>query len=298
MLNTLSTSEKIPSVGFHPRKTGADGIELIDLRRILESKGKLDHDSEKPHQLEFYNIFCFTAGESRHLIDFEYYPIRPGSIVYLAKGQVSAFSLVNDMRGYGLLFTQKYVEDNFSHLSGRVLSQLFNHQLYEPVIQQLDATVFLQYMELMKYELAQKNDPGRAATVSSLFSIILSKVLLMRRSKALIGVEDQKLQLVAQFSGLVQEEYRLSRNADHFARKLLITYKHLNACCKEVFNKTAKQVIDEYVILEAKRRLVNLSVQTAEIAYELGFEEPTNFTKYFKKLTGMTPRQFKEANSQ
>ena len=72
------------------------------------------------------------------------------------------------------------------------------------------------------------------------------------------------------------------------------TYKHLNIVCKEVINKTAKQYIDEFVILEAKRNLVNSTIKSTELAYLMGFEESTNFVKYFKKHTGFTPNHFKK----
>ena len=57
---------------------------------------------------------------------------------------------------------------------------------------------------------------------------------------------------------------------------------------------TAKQFIDAFVILEAKRLLINSEIKSTELAYSLGFEEPTNFVKYFKKHTGFTPNTFKK----
>ena len=73
-----------------------------------------------------------------------------------------------------------------------------------------------------------------------------------------------------------------------------MTYKSLNKICKLAVNQTAKQLIDAHTILEAKRKLVIEGIQVQELAYELGFEEVTNFVKYFKKHTLVTPSQFKE----
>lgn len=85
----------------------------------------------------------------------------------------------------------------------------------------------------------------------------------------------------------------MSRNANFYAKKLNITYKHLNSICKDVADVTAKQFIDAFIILEAKRLLINSEMKSTELAYTLGFEEPTNFVKYFKKYTGLTPNTFK-----
>ena len=54
----------------------------------------------------------------------------------------------------------------------------------------------------------------------------------------------------------------------------------------------SQKVIDDYIILQAKRNLINSSLKSTELAYKLGFEDPTNFTKYFKKNTGLTPNSF------
>ena len=87
--------------------------------------------------------------------------------------------------------------------------------------------------------------------------------------------------------------YHLSRNVNFYAQKLNISPKHLNILCKKFLNLSAKNTIDNYTILEAKRELIsNLPIK--EIAYKLGFIETTNFVKYFKKQTNISPSKFKE----
>ena len=59
-------------------------------------------------------------------------------------------------------------------------------------------------------------------------------------------------------------------------------------------DKTPKQIIDERIVLESKRLLVHSSMAIKEVAYELGYDEPTNFVKYFRKHTALTPSEFRE----
>jgi AraC-like DNA-binding protein len=68
----------------------------------------------------------------------------------------------------------------------------------------------------------------------------------------------------------------------------------LNTVSKTVVHQTAKAFIDSFVILEAKRLLVATTLSVKEISYECGFDEPTNFLKYFKKHTNLTPTQFRK----
>jgi len=72
-----------------------------------------------------------------------------------------------------------------------------------------------------------------------------------------------------------------------------ISAKHLNVVVKTFTLNTAKYFIGQYVLLEIKRAIMSTNNSLKEIAYEMGFEEVTNFTKFFKKHTGLTPKVFK-----
>ena len=74
-----------------------------------------------------------------------------------------------------------------------------------------------------------------------------------------------------------------------------ISYKHLNEICKIVTGNTVKEIIDAFLILESKRRLVISDISIKELTYKLGFDEPTNFVKFFRKHTGQSPTQFRKA---
>ena len=73
-----------------------------------------------------------------------------------------------------------------------------------------------------------------------------------------------------------------------------IPYKQLNKLSRAFSKKTAKEYINNYIILEAKRNLVATNAPVKEIAYKCGFKEATNFIKFFKRITGDTPVKFRE----
>ena len=79
-----------------------------------------------------------------------------------------------------------------------------------------------------------------------------------------------------------------------YCEKLFVTEKRLNKATTQILGKTPKQMIDERLLLEAKRLLVHETHTIKEIAYELGFDEPTNFIKYFRKHTQKSPTEFRE----
>lgn len=96
------------------------------------------------------------------------------------------------------------------------------------------------------------------------------------------------------FMALLESNTLLTRDAKSFAIKIGTTYKTLNKICKLASQQTAKQLVDGHTILEAKRQLTIENIQVQQLSEKLGFDEPSNFVKYFKKHALLTPYQFKK----
>ena len=88
--------------------------------------------------------------------------------------------------------------------------------------------------------------------------------------------------------------YITQKRVGFYCQELNITPKRLNKATSNIFGKTPKNIIDERVLLESKRLLAHTSESIKEISFSLGFEELTNFIKYFKKHTKKTPVEFRE----
>jgi AraC-like DNA-binding protein len=68
----------------------------------------------------------------------------------------------------------------------------------------------------------------------------------------------------------------------------------LNTICRKSFNKTASDVIGEFIIKEVKRQLLYTTKNITGIAFDLDFKDTSNFTKFFKRHTNLTPLKFKK----
>ena len=79
-----------------------------------------------------------------------------------------------------------------------------------------------------------------------------------------------------------------------YAEMMLISTKLLNQVVKAFTLNTVKTFIDDYIILEAKRSISISDLSLKEIAFSLGFDEATNFTKFFKKKVGISPKEFRD----
>ena len=100
--------------------------------------------------------------------------------------------------------------------------------------------------------------------------------------------------LLKEFNELLSMNLNTSRSVRYYADQLAISTKKLNNITKKYLDKTAKEYIEITIISESKRLLIKTSDSVKQISYSMGFTEPTNFNKFFKKFTTVTPLQFRE----
>lgn len=287
--------KELPQIPFQSGNFQVEGIEIITLQSLMQRRTDLDHYPEKAHQIEFYALVFYTSGETEHLVDFVWHEVSPHTLIYLTKGQINAFSFKEGVSGYLILFTEAYFRRQLNKMPDTEVLRLFNSHLFSPRLQIPQNSNVHQYITLLFDEFYDgKETFNKANTINALFTVLFSKLEQLKKFQTFHIKESDKLQRFLQFKALVEKEYTHSRNADFYADKLHISYKHLNSICKAIIDRTAKQFIDEFVVLEAKRQLINSSIKSTELAYALGFEEATNFVKYFKNKTGLTPNKFKK----
>lgn len=291
-------SKTLPQIGFKTRYPEVSGIEVIRLEEIRDRVEDLTHSPEQPHQIDFYKLVYYTNGRTTHLVDFKWYTVKAGTVLYLFKGQVNAFKFNPDIKGYVILFTEDYFKKQLNTIPKDTVVRLFTSHLFAPKIQIPEHSAVLTYIELLYHEFYKPSEYfNKKNIIDSLFNIIFSKVEALKKHQTHAVEDSDKLHLFLNFQTLLKSQFTSHKNADYYAKALHITYKHLNVTCKAIIQSTAKQYIDAFVILEAKRRLINSSIKSTELAYDLGFDEATNFVKYFKKHTGFTPNTFKKMYS-
>ena len=107
--------------------------------------------------------------------------------------------------------------------------------------------------------------------------------------------------LTIQFLELLERQFPIDesqqivklRSASEFAEKLNVHVNHLNRAVKETAEKTTSEIIADRILQEAKILLRHSSWNVSEIAYSLGFTEPTHFNNFFKKHTKLSPMKFR-----
>ncbi|NMO51139.1 AraC family transcriptional regulator [Actinoplanes sp. TBRC 11911] len=120
-------------------------------------------------------------------------------------------------------------------------------------------------------------------------TVLLLRIALLSRSEP-VGAESRTF---ARFIRLLETGHPNSRRVEDYADELTCSVRTLTRACLAVTGRTAKQVVDDRVALEARRLLACTSMSVAEVGRSLGFPEPTNFGRFFHREVGTSPGQFR-----
>ncbi|QIZ50509.1 AraC family transcriptional regulator [Dickeya zeae] len=282
---------KIPNISFSHKQSKNLGIEVFELDSLARRE-YTGFDPQIPHRINFFMLIFIEEGTGVHQIDFEDYNFRPDSLIFIQREQVHAFDLSNHPKGKILIFTQEFLDHVHANMRLPNYTPTHLNPQHNPLIQP-DSAIYRRAHILVNELLTEQSDIHKdTLLIMYLFSAL---VLLLRKKQSNTEIgklsQNQSIKL-ARFFNLLQENYLQVRDATWYAGQVNTTYKTLNLICKIATGLTVKQMIDAFIIIEIKRQLVIRKVTTQQIAYEFGFEDASNFIKYFRKMTGVTPSFF------
>ncbi len=288
--------DQIPEVVFSKKTRTEIDFEIFTIRSLFSRLDKIDVALDQPHRVDFYHVIYIAKGAGLHTIDFKSYPYREGSIYFISKGQVHAFDLQSDADGYIIIFTEAFLTRNLIHSDILSFYRLYNYHLHEPVIQAEESgrDGFKTLVKEMYWEYLLSNNFAKEEILRLLLKLLLLRAERIKQTMAPDGKNAEWFNTFSLFRNHLEKQFAQTRNASDYAKMMNISYKHLNEVCKSITGNTAKAMIDQFIILETKRRLAISDMPVKELTYALGFDEPTNFVKFFRKHTHQSPAQFKK----
>jgi AraC-like DNA-binding protein len=283
----------IPDIKFRKQNTSEIGFEIMPLKSLLKRSVSLAPPINQLHRIHFHMLILLTQGKGHHIVDFKSYSLSAGDLLFINKEQVQAFDIENNRDGYVILFTDRFLNKNLSQNDYFAFYRFFTLSKYPPIINFSDSELkeILPTIHSMQNEFNKKDDFAKEEIIRSLLKIFLLSAERTGRLR-IQQPESSEFKTFVEFQKLLSKKFIKTRDASNYAKELNLSYRQLNDICKEFTQKTAKSVIDEFIILEAKRKLSQCDISVKEISYSLGFDEPTNFVKYFKKHTGVSPKTF------
>ncbi len=288
--------EKFKQINFDNKDNPRSYFEIIKIEELL--RRDLDHDIGKNHIVQFYIIFFIYEGRGYHTIDFTDYKYKKGTVLLVRKDQIHKFFRSPDVKGYLLLFTEEFIVSHLNRMEALKSMQLFNDLLSFPKIELKVEEEYSDFAILVKQLEKEYNfkDDYSIGITRSVLHIVITKLFRIKSKDGLFMRKGKYLSQFLEFQNLVEENCFTSKKVQFYAQKLGVSTKTLNNIVKSIVNKAAKAFIDEITILQIKRLLITSDYSIKEIAYTAGFEDPTNFFKYFKKFTGSSPEVFRQAH--
>ena len=271
------------------------GFEILTIKNLYAHNDDQFLSSRK--RLGFYEIVFLKEGKGNHFLDFNSYEIEKGDILFIGKNQVHSWQRKRTFDGYILMFTERFLYENQIQFSDLAYEYPFNSIVYNPITSISDREIFdtfLALIELINKEYSLIKNKTRQELLQTLLRTLIVKVQSQLSRAERPSNKESKEQFI-RLQKAIDQNIEHTRNATDYVNMLGTTYHQLNSLVKRITNKSLKVFIDDSLILNAKRLLCDKGSNINEIAFMLGFDEPTNFTKFFKKHSHQTPKQFRES---
>ena len=258
---------------------------------------KLDRLMPEPHRHDFFEIIWVRHGAGEVWSDFRTYPVRPCTLFFSAPGQVHAWKLAGPARGHIASFREEFlgVTGEDPALLGKM--PFFYGEAQAPLLH-LDPRETRRVDQVFRQIATEASDPvpGRDDLVRAYLIILLThaRQAFGRRAAGATAALPPVDLLSRRFRLALEERYASLREVEDYAQLLGVSRTHLNDHLQRNLGRTASELIQERVVLEAKRLLLHSAMTVAQIAYRLRFQDPSHFGRFFRRIAGCTPGEFRQ----
>lgn len=247
-----------------------------------------NYDFEKPHRHNFNEVLVFFKGGGTHDIDFTTYKAQSQSIHFVASDNIHLVLRGKNSEGCSILFSNDF-------MNKELISQL-PFSKTNPVLHlsKADFGTITNLVDSIKAEYAEKQF-GYESIIQAYMQAFMLQLMRVYKKQYPEDIEkNTKPELITRYMELLKQNYIEHLTVKQYAERLSISAKHLIELCKTHTGKTPLQHLREHIIAESKKMLFHTKLSVKEIAYQLGFDDPANFSKYFKAATNYTPVEYRE----
>ena len=280
---------------FENRQLTSLGIELMNLSDL---RAKIPVELlAQPERVDFYMMMLVTSGEGIHTVDFKEWPLSVGAMLFVRPSQVQQWQTKDEYSAQVVLIAPSALPNReiFSSTREGELLSLFEWQTYTQLPKTL-AEDISDITERMHRDLA-----GFDGSDVEIFLIrhqllaLLFRLARWQHSLAPATHRTQRSFLTYRlFVRELEESFHHHHSLKYYAHRLGYAESTISRACLAAEGRSAKLVIDRRIALEGQRLLAHGVSSVAQISYDLGFSEPTNFVKFFKRITNETPYKFRK----
>lgn len=279
------------------------GVEIVSMPEFFDNKPEVE--TSLAHIHDFYEIVWFRNGSGVHHVDFNTYPVVPGSVFFISPGQVHEFDDTRTQEGFVLKVCNKLLnntlqpraqqgqDEDFAFLKFNVFNadSLPYHQVDMAYVPQIESLI-----SAISQENCNIGTIGHEDYLRSLIHMLIITIERGSQGQENVVLSPSKTshKTFLAFRQLIEQNYRTLHTVKDYANLLGVSTKTLTNYVAECSPLSPLELINGRIILEAKRLLRYSNMMIKETAFYLGFEDPSYFVKFFKRIVGVSPIDFRE----
>lgn len=266
---------------------------LFHINRLEDMKDKIKFPLP-PHRKTVYDFIFLTHGNSVRSKGLQAYHFSKNMFFFLPAYQISTHEFLSeDAEGFFCHFDAEIFHENFPHHEVFDIFP-FLRFLGEPIVEinQEANSLIINILERLEREYAKRNLKRFDIVSAYLFTLFTEVNQFIKQQDAV--KKNAALRITESYkNALSQHIYKKQRVTD-YADLLAITPDHLNKSVKSNTGKSAQDLLNEMLLLEAKVLLRQTDLAISEVAFKLSERNPSDFSRFFKSKTGFTPKEYKK----
>ena len=271
---------------------------IFTIMKICDFEDSERNENQLPHLHHFYSIFWVLEGQAVHATDFVEYVIEEDTILFVPPGLKHRMVLDQAAGGYSILFNEEFIRYNRKNYTPLKEYELFSNPEFKSMIHVEGGAKnkLNNIVELMFDELDRPDQYSQDVVLNLLHLFLTESLRIFETQYQAVkqAGENGDILSVIRFKELIEENYTREKSVSAYADMLNMNPTCLNEIAKKSTGITAGEMIRNRVIEETKQKLFATDMSGKEIAYTLGFDDPSYFSRFFKKYTGHTLKAFRD----
>lgn len=255
-----------------------------------------------PFKTAYYQFALGTSLNSNISIYDKYFITEEYSMVIFVPGQIIQWERTGDWDGYVINVKESFI--NRALIENHVESYRYLQDM-RPLIFSMQSEEYQGLSHIYEMMLIEHQNllTENLVVIKNLMNVLLIHINRILSSKSNYRLKENSFSylkshdIAFNFKSLVLKNYLKNKSVQFYANTLGISPNTLNKRIKEVYSKSPKEFINEVLLLHAKTILKDPKSSVKEVGFNLNFDDYSHFMKFFKKMTGITPAEFKNTNS-
>ncbi|AZA82392.1 hypothetical protein C1637_08670 [Chryseobacterium lactis] len=253
-----------------------------------------NHDISKFHRDDHYQFLFASQGTFHFQIDFKDVKLSAPFILCIEPNEVHRTIQMKNAEAWAIGMESAFLDEEyqvfFDRMDHRILKPDANNLASFKTIETILHTAY--HMQNMKNSIYISR--SLFLLINSVFCLLIDSHSQSSEQMLPFSGEKRAVTIERKFRDFLKKHYVHNKNPFQYAEMLSITTSHLNDSVKKVSGKSVSEHIQQFNIMEAKRLLYFTDLEIKEIAFQIGYEDPIYFGKLFKKLTQLTPAEFRK----